>query len=192
MPTQQEIEDYIRAHAGVPIQNAVGQAADTAQTQLNQMGNSAMALKQAALQQLSLDGSNSARSLNPQQAQPIPEVLPNDPSMSKNDTQSRMAAMIQAPATMAQVEAKLKAQADEDEAAEQRANAMTTDPMNGYTRVLSRVQQEAAAHQPRQFNQIKQKIQGSPENIRDTFKGPVEVTPDLEKKLGYGKDEDEE
>lgn len=50
---------------------------------------------------------------------------------------------------------------------------------------------------PRQFPNIQKKIQaGQPVNsqdIRDTMHGVQEVTPELEKKLGYGsKDEDEE
>lgn len=50
---------------------------------------------------------------------------------------------------------------------------------------------------PRQFPNIQKKVQaGQPINsqdIRDTMHGVQEVTPELEKKLGYGKqDEDEE
>lgn len=59
-------------------------------------------------------------------------------------------------------------------------------------------QQDAADYQawtgPRQFDQIKQRMQPAapPPNIRDSLSGPVEMTPELEKQLGYGAKDDED
>lgn len=188
MPTIQDIENFMRQNGGQQLQGAVGPNSPMAQGAEN--GINSMAMKQAALQQLA--GSPQAAPapvpVAPPQGLPIPEVQPNAASMSPQDAQSRMGAMIQAPATMDQVAAKLRAQADQDAAAEQHANALQDQDMSGYS------DYGKPAAPPAKFQQLKQKIQGKPqdEDIRSSLKGPVEVTPEMEKKLGYNKDEDEE
>jgi len=133
----------------------------------------------------------------PQGMSPIPQqqdlVAPNAPSMNQQDAQSRMNAMIQAPATMQTVAAKLRAQADQDDADEQHANSLQDEDMSGYTNVPSTAQRQAAARQPaaQKFANLKAKIQ-QPQDVRDTLHGAVEVTPELEKQLGYGSDDDED
>jgi hypothetical protein len=70
------------------------------------------------------------------QQQPLPqtpsEVQPNSPTMNQTDAQSRLNAMIQAPASMQQTAAKLKAQADQD-AAEEAAFHQNIDDTAGYS-----------------------------------------------------------
>lgn len=179
MPTTQEIEDYIRQNAGVPIQQGAAQGSNAIENKMHQAGAAAMAMKQAALQQLS---GSPQQATPPPQAQPIPDVLPNDPSMSPKDAQNRMGAMIQAPATMEQVAAKLRAQADEDAAAEQHANSLQDQDMSGY--------QDYGKPAPQKFQQLRQKIQSKPQSAPEQ-EGAVEVTPEMEKQL-FGSDEDED
>lgn len=94
MPTTQEIEAFIRQNAGMPIQQGAGQVADVTEDKINQAGQAASAMKQAALAKLA--GPQTLPQAPPQ-APPIPNVQPNDPSMSPQDAQSRMGAMINAP-----------------------------------------------------------------------------------------------
>jgi hypothetical protein len=55
---------------------------------------------------------------------------------------------------------------------------------------------DLSSPQPRQFPNIQAKMKtGQPvtsKDIRQTLKGPQEVTPELEKKLGYGSQDDDE
>lgn len=173
-------EEMIRQKMGLPIQNMS-----------NQMGQQ---VDQAAQQKLQALQALSAQQAPPPQApmpqpmapQPPPEVQPNAASMNPADQQSRMRAMIQAPLTMDQVAAKLRAQADEDAVAEHHANSLADEDMSGY-----KDYHQAAAPSPK-FQQLKQRLESKPQDIRAQLKGPQEVTPELEKQLGYGDDDEEE
>lgn len=193
MPSQQDIENYIRQNAGMPIQQGAAQASDAVESGMNQAGQAAMAMKQAALQKLA---GPQAPPPPPPQTPPVPNVLPNDPNMSPADQQSRMNAMIAAPLsggtdlTLDGAQAQRQKMLDMYNAASAEKAAGAQDPdMSGY----SDVPKPNAA---RQFPHIQKKMKtGQPvttEDIRATMKGPQEVTPELEKKLGYGADDDDE
>lgn len=94
MPTTQEIEAFIRQNAGMPIQQGAGQVADVTEDKINQAGQAAAAMKQAALAKLA--GPQAPPQAAPP-TPPVPNVQPNDPSMSAPDANSRMNAMIQTP-----------------------------------------------------------------------------------------------
>ena len=188
-----DYEDMIHQQVGIPIQQATGQGANAVEGGIDQAGQAAMQ-KIALLKQMT-DGSAAPQAAPP--VPPIPNVQANDPNMSPQDQQSRMQAMIAAPLSGGTSLNLDDAQAQRDKmlqmynaaSAEKAAGSQEPD-LSGYSDVP---QQNAA----RQFPHIQKKIQsGQPINsqdIRATLKGPQEVTPELEKKLGYGsKDEDEE
>lgn len=141
-------EELIRQHIGMPLQQGA--------QQLGQLTDQAA---QAAQQKLAALQAVSAKQAPPQQmpqaiaqAPDQSEVLPNDPSMSAADAQSRQQAMLNAPLTMDQVAAKLRAQADEDAAQQAHQNSIEDQDMSGYTDVPSQVQKQA------RFKQLKQKV----------------------------------
>lgn len=126
----------------------------------------------------------------------IPEVLPNDPSMSAADATTRMRAMIDAPMAMKNAAAKLRAQAALDQEHENHVNSLDSEDMSGYRDVPTSAQREAASQAPPRFQNLQHKINTkqviNKDDIRDHLKGLTEVTPELEKQLGYGSDEEEE
>lgn len=138
-------EDWLRQQAGIPIQQgaqAMGQVADqgvlAAQMKLQAM--------KALAQKMGGAGQGQGMAQLPPQNQMVPEVLPNAPSMTAGDAQSRMGAMIQAPDQMAQAAQRLKAQAELDAAAEKHQNDIETQDMSGYSDV------------PKKFDGLKKKL----------------------------------
>jgi hypothetical protein len=176
-------EDLVR-QKGQQLNNMVGPNSGMAQG-TDQATNAAM-MKLAALNQagqqapMQQPGTMPNQNIQPQQDL----AAPNAASMTPQDAESRMNSMIQAPMTMQTVQAKLKAQADQDDAAEQHANMLQDQPMTGYS--------DYPKQPPAKFQSLKAKIKGSPADIRESMNGPQEVTPEMEKKLGYGAEDDED
>lgn len=139
-------EDFARQQLGVPVQNIASGLGSLSDDQI-------ALLKQKALHQAAL---NASGHMSPTMTLPgaTPEVGPNSPSMSNGDAQNRMGAMIQAPQTMQQVEAKLRAQADQDALAEAHQNALEDEDMSGFRDVPKPGQQR--------FQQLKQQVAPKP------------------------------
>lgn len=149
MPTLQEIQDYL-ARTG---QNVTQQSQDVVNRNIDQP----LAQKLNALQQASNNAAMQHMSANPtmtlpsQQMQPgAPEVAPNAETMSPQDARSRMAAMISGPEQMQQADTRLRAQAQQDQAAEEHANHIGED-MSGFT--------DVPKPGMRQFPQIQKRVQ---------------------------------
>lgn len=96
MPSVEDIEAYLRQNAGQPVQqgaNKLGQAVeDKYNDAADATSQAALSAKQAILQRLA----GQPQAVTPP-TPPVPDVLPNSPTMSPQDAQSRMGAMIQAP-----------------------------------------------------------------------------------------------
>lgn len=137
MPTLQDIENAIRLHGGLQMQNTMGPNSQMAQGS-NAIGDAALNAKQAALQQI---GSPQM----PLAPAPTSSPVPSSPAMQQNPLvtgtpmsfdaaeQARTAQLAMYPKSKEQVEDILRQQDNQDQAEE--------------------------AAQPRQFPQIRQKMQ---------------------------------
>jgi hypothetical protein len=167
--------DLLR-QAGQQIQNNVGPNSPVAQG-AEQAGNTAFNAKQAALRQLA----GAPAPLAAPQA-----VQPNTQSMTPQDAESRMNAMITAPVAMDKAAAKLRAQANQDDAAEAHANALSDENMTGYSDYKP---QEMTTQK---FQQLRQQIQPkATPNVRAQTSATKALTPEQEAAL-YPQDEDED
>lgn len=183
MPNLQDLEEMLRQQVGQPVEESVGNAANAADQKLAVLKKMAAGLNGAPAQ----PGMSPSMTPPPQYQMPIPEVQNNAPTMSNADATTRARAMIDAPAQMAQASAKLNAQAAMDQTRMNR--------MNQEDDAFDRSQYKDVNPVPRQFAQIQKKIVAQKpigaKDIRDSLAGSGmhEVTPELEKQLGY---EDEE
>jgi hypothetical protein len=178
-------EDYLRQNAGLPIQQSVGQAGQLTDDQI-------LAMKQQAMQAMAASPSQAPNAPPIPPTPPVPNVQPNSPSMTPQDAQSRMNAMIAAPLSGG-------AALDFDTAAKMRAanlaaqapsqQATPSEDMSGYTDVPK---PQAPGHQ---FPRIQAKVQknkaAAQPDIRSTLHGAQEMTPEMWKKLGYGDPEED-
>lgn len=180
MASWQDYEDLMRQQAGQPVEQAVGNAAQVADAKLQALRKMSQNLNGAPAQ----PGASPVGSPSPQMQMPIPEVQPNAPTMSPQDAQARMQGMIAAPQAMANAAAKLRGQAALDQA---QLDAFNKDEdHSGYQDVHPVA---------RQFPKIQEKVQAkkpiTSKDIRDSIApGMHEVTPELEKQLGYSDEEE--
>jgi cell pole-organizing protein PopZ len=154
-------EDLLRQNVGMPIQN-----------QANQMGQQADQMAQQKLQALHALSAQQTPPPQPMAPPPQPppqqpEAQPNSPTMSPADQQTRMQALTQAPLTMQQVAAKLRAQADEDAAHQASMNADEDD-----------VEAHKSEYKdyPSKFDRLKSKLNSSDEDDDKNTRGSTRDT----------------
>lgn len=192
-------EDWIRQNLGQPAQQMMGPGSAPAQNTDAQ----AQAMKLAALHALS-SNPQAQQGLPSDQiamqkamaakmsAQPGMNAAPNAASMSPQDAQARMSALAQGPDQMAMAAARLRQEGNQEQAHQNELNAYQDRDMSGYKDYHSSDDAQA----PRAFNKIQQKVKSqepvTTDDIRNHLKGMVEVTPELEKQLGYTSGDNEE
>lgn len=180
-------DSFFRRQFGVPIEETLGP-----QSALAQSAEQNAAALQNKLQALrGISGHAGAMAGNPQ-AGAAPDAMGASPRTAPFTDQERdlkIQAMMQGPEAMAQAAQKLRAQAAMDAQAEAHANTLEGPmDMSGY---------KDYPREPK-FQQLRDRMQPAPAaapakpDVRDSLSGMVEVTPELEKKLGYGAQDEEE
>lgn len=181
-------DNFLRRKVGIPIEQTLGPQSAFAQG--SDQAAAAIQNKLQALQGISAAPMGASDNL-PLDASAPPDAMgasPTNRPFTGEERDLKINAMMNAPMAMEQAAAKLRAQADIDAANEAHANELEGPmDMSGYKPY------------PR-FQELQKKVQGQPEmkqaekpkNIRDSLKGMVEVTPELERQLGYGPRDEEE
>ena len=183
-------DNYLRRNVGIPIEEAGQKTAKAMDAEIDKLRKKILENVAAGKQYISpvnpFAGDNT-----PQGPKYSPQELEK---MRQTESGLREEAMMAGPEIMAKAAQKLRDQAAIDQKLEEHANELE-NPMD--MSQYKKWSPDQPAFQPPQpkFQRLQQQMQPiapPPRDIRESLQGMVEVTPELEKQLGYGQREEDE